>query len=648
MSKNAVPDWSTNPALNTDIGGINLGEGMAPGLVNDAMRRQAAQIAAWRDNMAASVVQEHGTTARLLAARFRDQPFLDDWASLASGGDWSAALQAALNSDARGCSLRPNMSYTLSSSTPILLPTKFFLRGPGRTNTDTTAPTGSARLIFSGTAPSCFACADPTQFLTHSIISGINLRVTGDYDWVIDLRGPIAVSLRDLAIEVAGNTDCGILRARKIAAGDPSWVMELLSCNFRLPDASNAFVIDHDWSDSVFTGSSHFTGGYGVIDRGYGNLYVGAQFERSRRAGLTLTTPLGTKAATITSNFFDANKVYGIEVDASETPAGFSTFNLAIGDNHFRTVDPNAGTPGTADIMLANPTGRTLAGVSINGNASYTGVAPIARSGAWNITYVEGATASALVPFSLAGDGMTAFSRYGINIPNGAVVARNVNYQFRGVSAAGVFGSAVNDAAAVLGTTGNEPFIGASETSAGIEKNLRFYTGTSWRGFIQAATGNLQWGDISNLPECRLSVQGSVTVRGKANVAASFGTTSNASSAISAQVLLGATDGTTPFVAASVSSVGASDLDFYTANLLRVRIDRDGGLRMGAGAALLFDAARHRIDRSYTRQTLPAASAALSGCYAEVTNPDAGKSYEVRCSGTNWHYAGDQAIVPLT
>lgn len=45
MAKTAVSDWSTTPASNTDIGGIDIGEGtMLPSAVNNAIRELMAQI----------------------------------------------------------------------------------------------------------------------------------------------------------------------------------------------------------------------------------------------------------------------------------------------------------------------------------------------------------------------------------------------------------------------------------------------------------------------------------------------------------------------------------------------------------------------------------------------------------------------------
>jgi hypothetical protein len=44
MPKNKVSEWSPIPASNTDIGGINIAEGMSPSDVNNAMREMMAQL----------------------------------------------------------------------------------------------------------------------------------------------------------------------------------------------------------------------------------------------------------------------------------------------------------------------------------------------------------------------------------------------------------------------------------------------------------------------------------------------------------------------------------------------------------------------------------------------------------------------------
>ena len=44
MAKNKISDWSSTAASNTDVGGINIAEGMLPSDVNNAMREMMAQV----------------------------------------------------------------------------------------------------------------------------------------------------------------------------------------------------------------------------------------------------------------------------------------------------------------------------------------------------------------------------------------------------------------------------------------------------------------------------------------------------------------------------------------------------------------------------------------------------------------------------
>jgi hypothetical protein len=44
MSKNKVSEWSSTPANNTDVGGIDIAEGCAPSGINNAIREMMAQL----------------------------------------------------------------------------------------------------------------------------------------------------------------------------------------------------------------------------------------------------------------------------------------------------------------------------------------------------------------------------------------------------------------------------------------------------------------------------------------------------------------------------------------------------------------------------------------------------------------------------
>jgi len=47
----AVQDWSTNPASNTSIDGVNIGEGCPPGNMNDMGRRIMASVRVMYDGL---------------------------------------------------------------------------------------------------------------------------------------------------------------------------------------------------------------------------------------------------------------------------------------------------------------------------------------------------------------------------------------------------------------------------------------------------------------------------------------------------------------------------------------------------------------------------------------------------------------------
>jgi hypothetical protein len=47
MAKTKISEWSTTPASNTDIDGINIAEGCAPSGINDAIRDLMSQVRSW-------------------------------------------------------------------------------------------------------------------------------------------------------------------------------------------------------------------------------------------------------------------------------------------------------------------------------------------------------------------------------------------------------------------------------------------------------------------------------------------------------------------------------------------------------------------------------------------------------------------------
>lgn len=60
MAKNAITDWDSAPANNSDIAGINIAEGCPAGGINDAIRTLMAQVAAWLGGANAPLAKSGG------------------------------------------------------------------------------------------------------------------------------------------------------------------------------------------------------------------------------------------------------------------------------------------------------------------------------------------------------------------------------------------------------------------------------------------------------------------------------------------------------------------------------------------------------------------------------------------------------------
>ena len=63
MPKNKISEYSSTASDNTDIGGINIAEGMAPSDVNNALREQMSQLKEFLDGTSGDTI----TTAKIVA-----------------------------------------------------------------------------------------------------------------------------------------------------------------------------------------------------------------------------------------------------------------------------------------------------------------------------------------------------------------------------------------------------------------------------------------------------------------------------------------------------------------------------------------------------------------------------------------------------
>lgn len=245
-----------------------------------------------------------------------------------------------------------NSTYRIDGS---LLMSRFQrLTGFGPSNSDgyrlLPGDTNSPKLIFDGSGVGCIQNADPLLPMNHGGISGMVLRATGDYEAVIDFKSCTDVSFDKLRIETSGLATAGI-RSIKISPTDASWCNTITNCNIRLPDSSTKRSLNIDWSDSTIM-SSHFCGGVGVLESGYGVKFIGGSIERSSYAGLTIKKITSVKNTRCIGVQFDANASHGVLVDTTGDITGNRWLDISINGCDFRTVSPVSGASGSSNIQI--------------------------------------------------------------------------------------------------------------------------------------------------------------------------------------------------------------------------------------------------------------------------------------------------------
>ncbi len=102
-----VASYSTNPALNTSIGGINIAEGSSAAGYNDALRQMMADIRTWTDDYAVSypiAINKGGTGQITASAGFT--------ALAASGGTIGGATTITGNLTRSGQGIHPYFAST--------------------------------------------------------------------------------------------------------------------------------------------------------------------------------------------------------------------------------------------------------------------------------------------------------------------------------------------------------------------------------------------------------------------------------------------------------------------------------------------------------------------------------------------------------
>lgn len=295
-----------------------------------------------------------GIGKRFIPATGADLPSVERFGITGDGSTAdSARLQTALSAEGGTRTLWfKAKSYTFSGC--YTSRGYMALRGLGQGD-ETSNPGPGPKIRFTGNCPNGYLSnANPAIGFYHAFFSGLTIIGAGTTPYIFDLRSCVACSFQDLTVYTT-QVGSGFLRSRKISATDNSWNNKIVNVRVQIPDTAGVQIVDEDWSDSEVV-SSHFTGGKGYMSRGYGVKYVANQFERSTRAGLTLSKETTTRNAVVIGNHFDANATAGVEFDVTRDVSTNYTINVTLVGNIYRTVNPNTGMHGSADILYTNPT----------------------------------------------------------------------------------------------------------------------------------------------------------------------------------------------------------------------------------------------------------------------------------------------------
>ena len=460
-------------------GTIKLARGNAGATTQDVLSVDAS------GNINGLVKSTGSTTARSLANRFTDVVNVKDFGAVGDGvTDDTAAIQAAFNAGYNV--VFPEGVYNVTSTLYI----RPFLSIAGiiqsQSNVDTNVKQGGAKIVFYGTGTSCFGIQAPATNIKFVNISNLSIMTNAaGWDCIFDFPGMNETSFTN----VKATNSSGIVLKVTSVVGIAPWINRITNCNFATADSVNQYVVDWPSSDSFINGS-YFTGGKGVIDRGEGgNQYVNCHFDRVYVADAALTLKRATadvaesgKHTSVTACYFDEITYNGILLDASNVTTGDTWHRVSIVGCTFR----GGITPTKSDIYFKCSPTYWVYGVSIIG-CQMSGVRP---SFDWDYpnnwkkcSIIGNSNASNQYINFTSPDHTIIDNEQGNTLNNMTRVTGYGSYYGKDYTSA-IF-SATNSTSTsgllVGSTTGNDPFIAASNNNAGTPSNINFLTNNTVR-----------------------------------------------------------------------------------------------------------------------------------------------------------------------
>lgn len=363
----------------------------------------------------------------------------------------------------------PKGAYILDPNFSIPNGVKLFGEPSSGASTGAFSSWDDSRIVFSGSGAAGFKNASPTVAVMHAAMQDlvIESEVGSDIDYLIDLNGALDFQFENLRIENRSTVGGG-LRSNQIGS-DPTWLNTLLNVQIRVPDSSDKYALDIDWSDSTIVAGA-YTGGLGSRYRGPGNLHaLGVMFDRgnSSGAGLILKkTTTSNGQINVTGCSFDDNPGAGLILDLSASPGGtvYAPTISACGFRNNSAPHDIIVIPHASDVI----TGPTITGCCFTESA----IDPILCDDSKTFINIAACfianTAWRTGIFKDTRSRTSVLGRDGINI-NGPVMAR-ASYTFRGMANVALM-LGINSVGGPMLIGGSKddttPFIGASRSSAG-------------------------------------------------------------------------------------------------------------------------------------------------------------------------------------
>lgn len=231
MPRAKISEFSTTPGDNTDIDGINIGEGCAPSGINDAIRELMAQLKDFQSGAAGDNITVVGTlAAKGTSASGADLKLYEDTdngtnyvgfiapASIASNVQWTLPSADGTNGQALVTNGSGVLSFTTIAATPGGSNTQVQFNNSG-------AFGGSANMTFNGTRLTVADLADSSLTSGRVTYATTGGNLTDSANFTFDGSNLQIGSQGDLRLGDADNSNWVAFQAPATVTSNVTWTL---------------------------------------------------------------------------------------------------------------------------------------------------------------------------------------------------------------------------------------------------------------------------------------------------------------------------------------------------------------------------------------------------------------------------------------